>query len=448
MRYLVNDKYFKGTGPIFFYTGNEGDIVWFYKNTGFVAETLAKEFKALVIFAEHRYFGTTQPFGRSSLKPSYVGWLSSEQALMDYVELLWHVRKQFNCPKEKCPVIAVGGSYGGMLAAWMRMKYPHEVAGALAASAPILQFTGITGEYEFMKQVTKDFTDAHPHCDQNIHAALSFVQRIAQRGNPKELQLLRSSFRICDAIPDGAEAYRVLDWLQESLVSMAMCNYPYATDFLAPLPAYPIRAACKQGFPSGEPLYDSQKLLKGLSDVLNVYMNYTGSCGCECFKLPWNDPDQQEKARLDDAGWNYLACTEMMMPIATNGVTDMFPAAPWDPQAFSQSCKEQFGVVPQPFWAEQHYGGRTILPTVSNIIFSNGNLDPWSSGGVHTTYSDSVVSIEIKDGAHHLDLRLPGPEDPQSLVEAREQEVKLLRQFIGEALEGKKGSASVSIQDM
>lgn len=45
-------------------------------------------------------------------------------------------KKENNCLE--CPVIVFGSAYGGMLAAWLRMKYPNIVDGALSISAPIL----------------------------------------------------------------------------------------------------------------------------------------------------------------------------------------------------------------------------------------------------------------------------------------------------------------------
>jgi len=35
----------------------------FYENSGFVTHTLAQQYNALVLFAEHRYFGESMPFG-------------------------------------------------------------------------------------------------------------------------------------------------------------------------------------------------------------------------------------------------------------------------------------------------------------------------------------------------------------------------------------------------
>jgi len=69
----------------------------------------------------------------------------------------------------------------------------------------------------------------------------------------------------------------------------------------------------------------------------------------------------------------------------------------------------------------------------SNIIFSNGDLDPWRAGGVYDYVGLNLPVYVIKGGAHHLDLRLPNPVDKGTDVEfVREREANLLEIWIRE----------------
>ena len=59
------------------------------------------------------------------------------------------------------------------------------------------------------------------------------------------------------------------------------------------------------------------------------------------------------------------------------------------------------------------------MPTLSNMVFSNGGFDPWSGGGVLHNLSDSVVAVFIPEGAHHLDVSLDACLQPSRSSAAR-----------------------------
>lgn len=142
-RYCVYDGFVskdddndKAPAPILFYTGNESPLEQYINHTGLMWE-LAPQLNARVVFVEHRYEGQSLP--PANLTKDCMSYGSTIQALADYADILQLHLNPHTVDNEvpMAPVIAFGGSYGGMLSAWMRMKYPHLVAGAIAASAPI-----------------------------------------------------------------------------------------------------------------------------------------------------------------------------------------------------------------------------------------------------------------------------------------------------------------------
>jgi len=423
-KYLVNDTFWNSDGgPIFFYTGNEGKIESFAENTGFMWD-IADEFGAMLVFAEHRYYGESLPFGEESKSkdPSKVGYLSSSQALADYVDLITYIRKTVEGAQES-PVIAFGGSYGGMLSAWIRTKYPHIVQGAIAGSAPIAQFTSPCDA--FGRIVTSDFSAAgvNGSCSTSIRASWSAFDRVSKLENKTGLDWINENFKLCDnsKLTSSENVTLIKAYLTDLWTNLAMMDYPYPTSFLSPLPANPVSVACQ---PLSQDFADDKELLTNIFEAASVYFNFTGDAKC------LNIQDE------DDIGadmWSYQACTEMVMPFCYDGVNDMFETATWDLEAYTEQCQELWGegAVPQPHLADSLYGGRN-LDMATNIVFTNGLLDPWSSGGVlkSSETKNGVVAIIIPEGAHHLDLRGSDPADPLSVRQARKQEKTYIQSWI------------------
>ncbi|XP_051882147.1 lysosomal Pro-X carboxypeptidase [Pristis pectinata] len=418
-RYLIGDEYWnQDGGPILFYTGNEGDITWFCNNTGFMWD-ISKELGAMLVFAEHRYYGESLPFGKKSFSnPKYLNYFTSEQALADFAVLVRYL-KQTIPGAQNSPVIAIGGSYGGMLAAWFRMKYPNFVVGALAASAPIWLFEDLTPCETFFAIVTNDFSKSGKGCAECIRRSWGAINSLSSKA--EGLKFLSSTFHLCSPL-QASDVALFKSWLIETWTNLAMVDYPYKANFLQPLPAWPIKVVCNF---LKNPSLPAKSLLQNIYQAVNIYYNYTGNAACL-------NISQTSTSYLDDQGWYYQSCTEMVMPSCTDGVNDMFEPVAWDLKSFSDDCKKDWGLRPRPDWITTVYGGKNIS-SHSNIIFSNGGLDPWSSGGVTKSISDTLVAILIPEGAHHLDLRSSNERDPYSLRKARSLELKYFKKWIKEA---------------
>jgi lysosomal Pro-X carboxypeptidase len=75
------------------------------------------------------------------------------------------------------------------------------------------------------------------------------------------------------------------------------------------------------------------------------------------------------------------------------------------------------------------FGGKNLtnLCYYSNILFTNGNVDPWSSDGVNSIITSNLPAILSTGGAHHLDLRAANKDDPEHV---RQDIVALIQQWI------------------
>lgn len=418
-RYLISDQYWQSwSGPIFFYTGNEGDIWEFAMNSGFILELAAQQ-GALVIFAEHRYYGASLPFGKKSFSHPLVGLLTVEQALADYALMITELKQQLKA--ENCPVIVFGGSYGGMLSVYMRLKYPNIVSGALAASAPIFSTAGLGYPEQFFRDVTADFEAVSPRCSAAVRAAFQQLKELAECQDYRQIQY---EFALCQPPSSPQDIHQLNGLLRNAFTLMAMLDYPYSTHFMGDMPAHPVKVGC-------DIMLRGPDLLGNLRDTAAIVYNSSAQLSCfDIYSLYVECADPTGCGLgFNSQAWDYQACTEVELCFESNNVTDMFPPMSFGKTERQQYCSKRWGLTPRPGWLQVQFWG-DALSTASNIIFSNGDLDPWANGGVRHSLSSSLIAINISEGAHHLDLRGSNPEDPQSVIQVRRLEAQLIASWI------------------
>jgi pimeloyl-ACP methyl ester carboxylesterase len=459
LRYLVNDQYYSNaSSPVLFYAGNEADIFQFVNNSGFLWEA-AQQFQAMIVFAEHRYYGKSFPFGspQAALTTQNISYLTVEQAMADFNLLQLHIRKKWNMTRDSAFVVA-GGSYGGNLALWLRLKNPNLWAGAIASSATPLKHL-LRESNAFNRIVAEVYGNVSSECPNLIRHGWRELYGNAKTRHGR--QRIQTEMRLC-YVPERNNGEDIADeihgWISGALETMVQYGYPYATNFFAPVPGYPFKVACVN-------MLQEQSGLGALRAAAQVYYNYTGQAG-DCFDWLsngdgdnknnharrhglryWNRIGQMDRLYSEDSflqlyledltgtAWGYQCCTEVYQPMPTNGVTDFeLPHQPNRTEYFERCKRRWDGVTPRPNWEEKMFMGEDI-GSGSNIFLTNGQLDPWRAAGIQSVprgSPDSVIVRTIVNGAHHFDLRPSHPLDPPSVVEVRNEEMAAMQKWINQ----------------
>ena len=125
----------------------------------------------------------------SDLSNDNLKYLTIEQALEDLTEICAHVVKTMNL-KSSNKWVAFGTLYAGDLAAWLRLKHPSLISGAVASSAPVLaQFEANL----YFENVANAITAYDPMCTTAIEKANDQLDDLVN--TPGGLQSLQEMFR-------------------------------------------------------------------------------------------------------------------------------------------------------------------------------------------------------------------------------------------------------------
>jgi lysosomal Pro-X carboxypeptidase len=131
--------------------------------------------------------------------------------------------------------------------------------------------------------------------------------------------------------------------------------------------------------------------LTALVGAANIYFNYSGQIPC------FDTSNTDGTGTLAAGGWDVLACNQLAMPTSM-GKDSMFIEAPFDYDGYTKGCQAKYGITPEYDWAFKTFGGLNYsvdFTAYSNIIFSNGVLDPWMAGGVTTNITSKLPSFII-----------------------------------------------------
>ncbi|KNC87320.1 hypothetical protein SARC_00562 [Sphaeroforma arctica JP610] len=426
-RYFVNETYFKAgsDGPIFLCVGGEGPSLTSKSVKNSVhcndAVELMPKVGGLMVSIEHRYYGKSSP--TKSFETEDLRYLSSKQALADLSAFHTHIVKRFRL-SSKNKWVTWGGSYPGMLAAWARLKYPHQFHASIASSAPVRAEYDFQGYYNVVGQaIAEPLVGGSDECRTIISAAHAEIGELLE-SKDGQAELIES-FHLCggaDALKEP-QAQRTFagtgvfsfDWQgNDPACEKELCNIEKICGFLRD---------------------DKRKSASHREKVtqLSLALRYPGHTIDTCQDVSPNavtpslmvvGVEDGSDGEQNDRMWQFQVCTEVGFFQTCEKNTDCpFTQGLHTIKTFTDQCQQLFNISPAEVrenvdLTNDFYGGDRIQG--SRIMFPSGSIDPWMANSVLYTPSVREATLWVKGASHHAWTHPSKPTDSVYVKAARE----------------------------
>ncbi|XP_061175291.1 thymus-specific serine protease-like [Saccostrea echinata] len=404
--YINAKNWNKPNGPIFLYIGGEVALSNRSAYSGHHVQ-MAKLFGAMVVAAEHRFYGDS--INDDGLHLDQLQHLSSQQGLADLTKVHNYITTRYELNDNKW--ICFGGSYPGALSAWFRLKFPHLVFGAVASSAPVQAQTDFQGYNEVVAQSLADpAVGGSKQCTAQVAEAFQKIDRMVSGQQTKGLA---KDFLSCGSLSEPND--------QKVFVNILAAIFMGIVQFNNEFPFLNIKNLCNIMRESGDSYSNLQKInqmmmkLTNQSCVDNRYSSYLSYLR--------NQTVDRRALKLSIRQWIWQTCTQFGYYMTCKDGTSCPFSRLMTLESHLALCKEVYKIsenmVPKFVQFTNDYYGANH-PKGTRIIFVNGSIDPWHFLSV--LKSDQVsgeVAVFINGTAHCADMATQKSTDPQSLKEAR-----------------------------
>ncbi|XP_044750405.1 putative serine protease K12H4.7 [Coccinella septempunctata] len=410
-RYFINNEYYQDGGPIFLMIGGEAEASDKWMTQGAWVD-YAKKFKALLFQVEHRFYGQSHPTEDISVKN--LVYLSSEQALAD---LATFITKMTDELKLTGKWIAFGGSYPGSLAAWLRMKYPHLIHGAVSSSGPLLAEVDFFDYFRVVDEALESYSE---QCLANVKTAHEQVNLLTR--HPLGMRKLDESFKLCDPLQTLIKEQKHLSNFWDTLANNFAGVVQYNKDNrIGKTKAGNITIDDLCGIMLNETIGIPVQRLAAINTLLLNATNQT------CLDYNYDNMiNELRNTSWEGEGarqWTYQTCTEFgfyqTSSYSPHVFGDQFPV-----DFYIQQCEDIFGSRFNTSFLDRAvdrtntiYGGLDI--DVTNVVFVHGSVDPWHALGITKTKDQGAPAIYIEGTAHCANMYPRDDSDPPQLNQAR-----------------------------